>query len=266
MREIINYISHPAPHQCSRNAIRFGLPIRRGGEKTNNYGTQVLKVDEKFSLPKGPFQIRTLWVIAIQVFWNYRKPALYLKTVFLSKSPAFLVKTYKVKFTSRKGSSEWSAFVMGRMGEKIPRFSPPPLGWRDLGLVLGGYSGRGGPNWRKRSLLSVPLLKRSGNPSKMGIRFGFNEGALLFGVGLLWNVLSCSSPRRGRDADDSHVSWWIVFLGVSPFSEPARINPVPSELERGAVIKGSNDVTGLWWLIRYRSSREFCLSLSFPIH
>lgn len=41
-------------------------------------------------------------------------------------------------------------------------------------------------------------LKHFGNPSKMGIRFGFNEGALLFGVWLLWNVLS----KEGRDAGD----------------------------------------------------------------
>lgn len=80
----------------------------------------------------------------------------------------------------------------------------------------------------------------------MGIRFGCNEVALLSGVGLLWNVHSV--PLQGGEDTlmTSHVSWRIVLLGVYPFSAPARINPVPSELERGTVIKGSNDVTDLW--------------------
>lgn len=78
--------------------------------------------------------------------------------------------------------------------------------------------------------------------------------------GLLWNAL-CPSPGGEEMLRTSHVTWRSVFLDVSPFFLPAKINPVPTELERGAVIKGSNDVTDLWWLIRNRSSREFCLFL-----
>lgn len=77
------------------------------------------------------------------------------------------------------------------------------------------------------------------------MRFAFKEVAVLFGVGLFWNV-RCSSPRRARDADG--ISCFTVNCIPRCFSilSASRINPVPSELERGAVIKGSNDVTDLW--------------------
>ena len=63
----------------------------------------------------------------------------------------------------------------------------PLLGAKGGGACPGGPVGRQRPNGKKRSLWSGPLFKRLGDPGKMGIRFGFNEVALLCGVGLLWN-------------------------------------------------------------------------------
>lgn len=87
------------------------------------------------------------------------------------------------------------------MGKKTPT-DLLPHGERIWGLSWVGIVGKEDQT-EKSSLLSVPLLKHFGNPSKMGIRFGFNEVALLFGTGLLWNVLF-APPQEGKGC------WWLL--------------------------------------------------------
>ena len=78
----------------------------------------------------------------------------------------------------------------------------PPHGEGVWGPVLGKQM----VAREKSSLWSLPLFRHLGNPRKMGIRFGFNEVALLFGVGLPWNVFSVP-PQGGEEMlVTAHVS------------------------------------------------------------
>lgn len=85
-----------------------------------------------------------------------------------------------------------------------------------------------------------------------------------------------SLRKVGRNSfSEEGCQWLLIFhcelyprCFFSPSTGVGQSIPL-FKLERGALIKGLNDVTDLWWLIRNRSSGVFCMSsftLSLQIH
>lgn len=72
----------------------------------------------------------------------------------------------------------------GGDGAGNPQILPPTLRLGE-GIWCLPWVGLLGKKDLARKVAHCLTLKRAGNPSKMGIRFGFNEAALLFGAGCL---------------------------------------------------------------------------------